>query len=194
MAKGPDDSELMTRFGEGDLEAFEDLYARHKGPLYRYLFRNCGDQETAGDLFQEVWGKIIKHRGSYKALAKFTTFLYHVAHNCLVDHFRYHGRRHRSDHVEYEERLPADEVVSPRQPERLVASAQLAERLEQALADLPNEQREAFLLHEESGLSLEEIGHATGVGRETVKSRLRYAVAKLRSALAAERETMTGTQ
>jgi len=194
MATAPDDSELMLQFREGDLPAFEALYTRHKGPLYRYLLRHCGDREAAGDLFQEVWGKIIKSRGDYQPLAKFTTYLYHIAHNCLVDYYRYHGRRHRSEHVEYEDRLPADEIAAPREPERLAASAQLAQKLEQALASLPDTQREAFLLREEGGLSLEEIGRATGVGRETVKSRLRYAVAKLRSVLAAEYVTMTGTQ
>lgn len=194
MAKRPDDSELMLRFGNGDLSAFEALYTRHKGPLYRYLLRHCGNEDTAGDLFQEVWGKIIKSRTDYQALAKFTTYLYHIAHNCLVDYYRYQGRRRQADHVEYDDSLPSDQVGPPRQPERLVASAQLADKLEQALASLPDDQREAFLLHEESGLSLEEIGRATGVGRETAKSRLRYALAKLRSLLAAEQATMIGTQ
>ena len=192
MAEVIDDSELMLKFAEGDLIAFETLYTRHKGPLYRYLLRHCGDEEAAGDLLQEVWGKVIKSREDYRALAKFTTYLYHIAHNCVVDYYRYHARRHQADHVEYEEHHTPDDLDSPQQPERLAASEQLGEKLLLALGRLPAVQREAFLLHEESGLTLEEIGKATGVGRETVKSRLRYALAKLRAMLAAEDVTMTG--
>ena len=88
----PDDSALMLRYGDGDLDAFEQLYSRHKDPVYRYLLRLSGHAETAEDVFQEVWGKIIKARSSYRPTAKFTTFLYRVAHNCFIDHVRRNKR------------------------------------------------------------------------------------------------------
>ena len=83
-----DDSELMLAYARGDVRAFEKLYARHRGPLYRYLARHTRHMEVANDLFQEVWAKVIASRDRYEPRAKFTTFLYHIAHNCCIDHYR----------------------------------------------------------------------------------------------------------
>src|SRR5687767_2601612 len=88
----PDDATLMLRYRQGDVRAFEMLYERHKGALYRYLQRLCRSPEMANDLFQEVWSKVIASRERYEARAKFTTFLFHIAHNCAVDQFRRAGR------------------------------------------------------------------------------------------------------
>ncbi len=181
----------MSRYRDGDLAAFEALYERHKGPLYRYLLRHCGSPETAADLFQEVWSRIIQARQRYRAVAKFTTYLYHVAHNCFIDHCRRQGRRPRIDPeaaaAEFEDR-------SIMRPETAAQVAESGAALRAALGRLPDEQREVFLLHAESGLTLEEIGRVTGVGKETAKSRLRYAVAKLRQALPAPTAALTGTE
>lgn len=178
------DQELMMAYGRGDTDAFGELYARHKGPLYRYFKRQCRVVEMADELFQDTWARVIQARERYQPTAKFTTWLYRIAHNLLIDQ----GRKHQ--------RLPhlvvvGDEVdpasTDPTQ-ESLADAAALQQRLLSAIAALPDEQREAFLLKEEGGLSLSDIGDVLGIGRETVKSRLRYATQKLRSALADDQQ------
>src|ERR1700733_11525957 len=83
-----EDATLMVRYRDGDTQAFTALYARHKGPLYRYLLRQVRNAGAAADLFQEVWSRLIATRGRYEARAKFATYLFHIAHNCSVDFFR----------------------------------------------------------------------------------------------------------
>jgi RNA polymerase sigma-70 factor (ECF subfamily) len=178
-----DDSALMLRYRDGDLRAFERLYARHKGPLYRYLQRLCRDTDVASDLFQEVWGKVIASRERYEPRAQFNTFLFRIAHNCAMDHFRRAGRAAQmqtDDVAELEEVLAGNEVE---RPEIQASAAQVKADFKRALDALPPEQRDVFVLYEESGLSLEEIGNITGVAMDTAKSRLRYALGKLRAAL-----------
>jgi RNA polymerase sigma-70 factor (ECF subfamily) len=186
---GLPDRDLMCRYGNGDVRAFELLYARHKGPLFRYLDRRCFSHETAEEIFQEVWTRVIGARTRYRPTAKFTTWLYQLAHNCYVDHVRRSSRRVR---------LVGDEeaTVAAPDPERSaleqIADEELARDFAAALAALPAEQKNAFLLHEEAGLTLAEIAQVTGVSRETVKSRLRYALGKLRRALDSARDDRTG--
>lgn len=178
MGHIPEDSALMLRYKDGDTAAFETLYRRHNDALYRYLLRLCRHRATAEDIFQDVWGKIIKARSNYRPTAKFTTFMYRVAHNCFIDHVR-RNKRH-SNNTELEPEFHADTSESP----DTIAERSLArERLVLALHDLPEEQRDAFLLHEEAGLSIDQIASVTGSNRETAKSRLRYAVNKLRAAI-----------
>jgi len=178
MGHTPDDSALMLRYRDGDVSAFETLYRRHNDPLYRYLLRLCRHRDTAEDLFQEVWGKVVKARASYRPTAKFTTFLYRVAHNCFIDHLR-RNKRHMSG-----AELQEDLQPHPGEPLETTTERSLAkERLSKALMDLPDEQRDVFLLREEAGLSLDQIALVTGSNRETAKSRLRYAVNKLRAAI-----------
>ena len=178
MEGKPADSALMLRYCDGDVAAFEILYRRHKDSVYRYLLRLCQHQDTAEDVFQEAWGKIIKARSSYRPTAKFTTFLYRVAHNCFIDHVR-RNKRHAVA-AELDAELHADPGDLP----EAATERQLARRrLELALRRLPDEQRDVFLLHEEAGLSIDDIAMVTGAKREATKSRLRYAVAKLRAAI-----------
>ena len=93
MSDRLEDSALMLRYADGDVEAFETLYRRHNNSLYRYLLRLSLDRHTAEDLFQEAWGKIIRSRRSYRPTAKFSTYLFRVAHNCFIDHVRRNKRR-----------------------------------------------------------------------------------------------------
>lgn len=174
----PEDSALMLRYKDGDVAAFEILYRRHNDALYRYLLRLCRHPENADDIFQEVWGKIIKAADRYRPTAKFTTFMYRVAHNCFIDYLR---RNKRHTHVGD---FDPDGQANPGELPEMAAERSLArERLQIALLDLPDEQRDAFLLHEEAGLNLDEISAVTGSNRETSKSRLRYAINKLRVAI-----------
>ncbi len=178
MGHIPEDSALMLRYKDGDTAAFEILYRRHTDPLYRYLLRLCRHRDTAEDIFQDVWGKIVKSRASYRPTAKFTTFLYRVAHNCFIDHVRRNKRHSNNTEMEVELHAHPGETLETA-TERSLAK----ERLAKALFDLPDEQRDAFLLHEEACLSIDEIAMVTGINRETAKSRLRYAVKKLRAAI-----------
>ena len=178
MEHRPEDSALMLRYRDGDVAAFETLYRRHKDPLFRYLLRMCRQRAAAEDVFQEVWGKIIRSRDNYRPTARFTTFLYHVAHNCFIDYLR-RNKRH-GDTVDIE---PDSQPDGADCPEILVEKSLARRRLDAALGSLPDEQRDVFLLYEEAGLSLDEIASVTDCKRETAKSRLRYAVRKLRAAL-----------
>ena len=178
-----DDGELMLRYARGDLRAFEKLYGRYRRPLYRYLSRHTRNAESANDLFQEVWSKVIASRQRYEPRAKFQTFLYRIAHNCFVDYCRRSTVRAEISgdaQEEWQGSLPAPDDD---RPDSRAEHAQTVARYKAALAALPAEQRDVFLLYEESGLSLEEIAVITAVGPETAKSRLRYAVSKLRHAL-----------
>ena len=171
----------MMRYKDGDIAAFEMLYKRHNDALYRYLLRLSLNPATAEDLFQETWQKIINARTSYRPTARFSTYLFRVAHNCFVDHFR---RTRRLGEVTEND---PDARVHPGESLESSTERSLARRrLRSALADIPAEQRDVYLLYEEAGLGIDDIALVTGVNRETAKSRLRYAVKKLKLALYAE--------
>lgn len=176
MSASEEDSALMLRYRDGDEAAFETLYLRHKDPLYRYLLRLSLNREVAEDVFQEAWGKIIKSRRNYRAAARFSTFLYKVARNCLIDYIRRNNRHSHAAGVD-----PASLASSADCPLLDTEKAFSRERLYDALLQLPEEQRDVFLLYEEAGLGIDIIANITGANRETVKSRLRYAVAKLKA-------------
>jgi RNA polymerase sigma-70 factor, ECF subfamily len=150
---------------------FSPLPPRHQDALYRYFLRHV-DAADAGELYQDVWKNLIQARSRYRSDAPFAAWLYRIAHNRLVDHWR----RARPQDELSDELAAADAQRPDVQAER----ADDARRLLAALARLPAEQREIIVLREERALTLEQIAEIQGVGRETVKSRLRYALAKLR--------------
>ena len=171
------DEQLMLNYREGDNEAFALLYQRYKGPIYRYLLHGSSNKATAEELFQDIWANLIKARERYQADAGFKTYLFRLAHNRLVDHYRRNslrlvenGNQEESSYTE----LPLDHSV---------ADQDCVDRLKREIGTLPADQRDAFVLKEESGLTLEQIGDLAGVGRETIKSQLRYAMKRLREAL-----------
>lgn len=183
----------MARYRDGDAAAFEPLYRRHRDGVYRYLLRGCAQPALASELFQEVWIGVVRARADWQPRARFATWLYRIAHNRLVDAWRSITQGKEAlleDHPDDDGEGRAAAIhpalwASPREwPEQKLLDGERGRRLQQALAALPREQRDAFLLHEEGGMSLEEIAVASGVGRETIKSRLRYALVKLREALA----------
>ena len=181
---GPDlsDEELMERYRDGDAAAFDVIYGRHRGGLFRYMLRQCGNRGVAEELFQEVWMNLVRARASYTVQAKFSTYLYRLAHNRLIDYYR----SHQSDAgPAADEDAALESVAGARGDDPAVAvdARQQARLLLQLLDELPQAQREAFLLQQEGDMSVEEIAAATGVNRETAKSRLRYALAKLRQGM-----------
>jgi RNA polymerase sigma factor (sigma-70 family) len=180
------DEALMLSYRDGDVAAFELLYGRWRGPLYRYFLRQCDHAGQADELFQDVFMRVIGASADYEPVAKFSTWLFRIAHNRLVDYWRKVGKEPvdpllstaDSDDCAFDPPAPEGDG-----PERILERRKLGEALIAALNDLPTLQREAFLLAEEGGLTLEEIASIAGVGRETIKSRLRYATGKLRQSM-----------
>jgi RNA polymerase sigma-70 factor (ECF subfamily) len=177
------DEELMLAYREGDAGAFEELYRRHKGGLFRFVLRSVRERALAEELYQEIWMRAIEARGRYVVQAKFSTWLYTIAHNRLVDHWRKRGLTLVSLDQERGDSVAIDPPAGPdHEPERIAEARQGLERFARALEVLPQAQREAFLLHAEAGMGAAEIARATGSNEEAAKSRLRYAVAKLKQA------------
>jgi len=182
------DENLMLRFGRGEAAAFEFLYQRHESRVFRYLHRNVRNEASANDLMQEVWFAVVRGAPKYQPSAKFTTWLFTIAHNRMVDMIRANHRLQSLDagddaDPEGSSLLDRLAVDGKLEPPAQVQSQHEAAALLAAVAQLPAEQRSAFLLQAEGGLSVEEIAEATGSNFETVKSRLRYARAKLRQLL-----------
>lgn len=175
----------MLDYAAGDAAAFGTLYARHKGGVYRYVLRHCGNAGTTDELFQDVWMSVVRTRASYAPTASFGTWLYRIAHNRIVDHWRSTGRAEWVSTDGDDETDILHSIAAPRTDEPAVRAeaGDLRERLFAALRALPPAQRDVFLLQQEGGLALAEIAALTGAGIETVKSRLRYASARLRDLL-----------
>jgi RNA polymerase sigma factor (sigma-70 family) len=170
------DETLLSRYATGDIAAFEQLYARHELPLWRYILRHCGNRATADELMQEVWFAVTREAARFRTDARFTAWLYTIARNRAID--RHRGTR---IHEDLDDQPIADD---PRlSPPRQVEQIEQGQAILAALARLPAEQREAFVLQAETDMSVEEIASVTGTSFETAKSRLRYARDKLKSLL-----------
>ena len=178
------DEALIERYTRGDIAAFESLYRRHELAVWRYLQRNVRDQAIADELLQEVWFAVARDAGRYTASSRFTSWLFTIAHHRMIDYVR-SRRQHASldtllDHGAPVLGLSADSRTGPL---ARAAAQDEALAITRALALLPQEQREAFLLQAEGDLSVEEIATVTATTFETTKSRLRYAKNKLRELL-----------
>jgi len=167
----------MAAYRDGNAAAFDVLYNRHRGPLFRYVLRGVKLRAVAEELYQEIWIRVIEARRRYSATARFTTWLYTIAHNRLIDHWR----RKELTVVPADEDMTAADAAAD--PARQAQGREALARFARALEELPHAQREAFLLREEAGLTAIEIAAVTGSETEAVKSRLRYALAKLQTAV-----------
>jgi RNA polymerase sigma-70 factor, ECF subfamily len=186
MLRDEADEVLMVAYQKGDVRAFELLLTRHRKPVFNFILRYVGLRETAEDLMQETFLRVIKGAEAYQRQAKFTTWLYTIARNLCVDQSR--RAKHRkaqsldapmnnsADSGTLLDVVAAVEMASDRQ----VVSKQLHIRLHAALARLSEEQREVFLMREFLDLPFKEIAEVVGVPENTVKSRMRYALEKLR--------------
>ena len=174
------DETLMLAYAGGRMEAFDRLYARHRLRLYRYLLGQVRNGALADDLFQDIWQRVIAARAGWAPDASFSSWLYRIAHNRIADHWR--AQQHRPPAPENADERTA-RIPDPETPERTLSEFEQRRGMQLALDELPDEQREVIVLRLEQELTLEEIGAITGVGRETVKSRLRYAMDKLRARL-----------
>lgn len=169
------DESLMLAYQRGDSGAFEILYSRHKDTLFNFIFRSSNHPETVEDIAHDTWMSVIRSAQSYQPTAKFTTYLYRIARNKIIDHWR----KQKPD--EAAPGLDIDTLSDQANRSGMLAVEQLEliRELMQALQTLPFEQREAFLLKEE-GFSQAEIADITQTKPETVKSRVRYARQSLR--------------
>ena len=186
-----EDTRLMTAFKKGDVKAFELLLARHKKPVFNFCLRMVADRSAAEDALQEVFIKVVKSAKSWERQAKFTTWLYTIARNHCIDALRKASYRKTAsldqslngsedDGATLGDRVRDEEGISP---DRGAESERLRPKLEKALASLPEEQREVFVMREYAGMPFKDIASVVGVPENTVKSRMRYALEHLRAHL-----------
>ncbi len=201
----PHDDALMTAWAAGDARAFEQLYARHQAGLYRFIRRLLGSALNAqtDEVFQDTWLRVVHARTRWEPQgASFRTWLFTLAHHRVIDLLRRSGREVSIDAFESEDGAPwepgADASASTHAWQHWPAPAAAASHTEElafwrragekllgCLEQLPIPQRSAFLLHHDDGLALEEVANALEVGFETAKTRLRYAMSKLRTCMGA---------
>jgi RNA polymerase sigma-70 factor (ECF subfamily) len=195
------DEALMLRYRGGDVRAFEVLLGRHRKPVYNFILRFVLDPAQAEDLLQETFLRVIKGSESYEQQAKFTTWLYTIARNLCVDASR-RGKHRRAasldapiDETEEGSGTLLDRVADQKGTvDRAVIGKQLGERIQLAVDSLAEEQREVFVLREVLDLPFKEIATIVGCPENTVKSRMRYALEKLREALEEYRDLAQAAQ
>lgn len=173
MSSDPSDESLMLRYADGDLAAFRELYQRHHRGLYRFLAWRSPRRDWVDEVAQESWAALHQARARYQVTASFRTFLYQIARNRLIDLQR------QPQPLQADDEAMTLELSTPA-AETLLEAQQLNSSLHAAIRALPGDQKEALVLQQFSGLSLEEIAALTDTPIETVKSRLRYAMRKLR--------------
>jgi len=178
------DEQLMLDYQAGDMDAFETLYRKHKGPLYRYFVRQLHQQQLAEDLYQDTWGKVITAAAQYQVTAKFTTWLYKIAHNLLIDHVRAVKPLDKVAPLGEDETMDSLEADSQASPESQLQQQQQVDMMKQCIAKLPPVQKEAFLLNIEMGMTAAAISDIANVTLEATKSRIRYAYQSIKQCIA----------
>lgn len=188
MLSEESDEALLAAYRGGNVGAFETLLGRYRRPLFNVVLRIVRDRGRAEEVYQDVWVKVVERREDFRGDAKFSTWLYAIARNVSIDHLRKH--RHR-DHASLD--APAAggsatllERVAGAGPttEQLAGGALLRARLVEAVEALPDEQREVFMLRQVQGLPFADIADVVGTSTNTVKSRMRYALERLRDTFA----------
>jgi len=200
LVRDDSDESLMLRYRDGDVRAFELLVTRHRKPLFNFILRFVRDTAAAEDVTQETFLRLVKGADAYERQAKFTTWLYTIARNLCVDAAR-RGKHRKAASLDAPlgdedgsasllDLVPDTGAGVDRQAQ----SRELAVRLRQAIEALPDEQREIFLLREVADLQFNEIANVIGCPENTVKSRMRYALEKLREALEEYRDLARAVQ
>ncbi len=192
-ANDPSDLALMQRYAQGEVAAFEVLLRRHETALWRFIVQSLRDAAAAEDVAQDTWitvtqqaARYVAHAAEQGTSAQFRTWLFTLARSRTVDHLRRKKPEvSTEDFSDSQNDWMANQAAdSGFGPLRQLEGSEQARALLQALDELPLEQREAFLLQAEGGLSVEEIAASCQVSFETAKSRLRYARSKLKTVLA----------
>jgi len=182
------DKALMLAYQAGSTAAFEVLYQRHKDKLFGFLYRSCQDASLVEDIAHEAWLAVIDRAESYNPSAQFNTWLYRIANNRLIDHWR--KQRVRED---YQQANKVEQLQADQSEMSLLEVQALAQQAMEHLNALPLSQKQAFLLRE-LGFSLAEIADIQEVEPEAVKSRLRYASKKLRQLLSQNQGQQQGQE
>jgi RNA polymerase sigma factor (sigma-70 family) len=201
----PTDDALMAAYAAGQALAFDLLYARHHAGLYRFVRRLLGPNGAAqvDEVFQDTWLRVVKARQQWSPQgASFRTWLFTLAHHRVIDIWRRSGREVSitvdDDREPWE---PASDQAawsqwpsasSAPQNDELLFWRRAGERLLACLEQLPLPQRSAFLLHHDDGLPLNDVATALQVGFETAKTRLRYAMSKLRTCMGSHLDPLQG--
>lgn len=184
------DATAMAAWVAGDADAFDVLHSAYRDRLWRYVLRSVREEDIAHELYQDIWMRVIDRRDDWQPTGRFVGWLFAIARHRLIDHHRAEGRRPSInadiDIDTHQESSVTSLVERPLGPEERAELSQDDERVQRALDTLPDEQREAVLMHHVAGLTHAEISDATGAAREAVKSRLRYAVRRLRKLLRCE--------
>lgn len=174
------DEVLMQAYAKNDQQAFNILYERYRLALYRYMFKQTAISEAIlNELYQDVWLKLINSRLQYQVKASFKTFLYQIANNTLKDYYRRESVRSIMSNIEDDTQIQDKEKL----PEDRVIESELMEKFRKGLNELPQDQRDVFLLREEAGLTSVQIAEVMQVSLDTVKSRMRYAVSRLKETI-----------
>ena len=190
MTKDHSDEELLRRFNEGHPDAFEELVRRYERPLYNFIFRSVRRRERADELLQDVFLKVVQRSQDFKGDSKLSTWLYTIARNLCIDHSRKMVfRRHQSLDApgpgpEGGPTLLERTAGTGAEPDRAAVAEDLRRRIGEAIEELPEEQREVFLMRHVQGMRFKDIADVVGVPENTVKSRMRYALERLQRALA----------
>jgi RNA polymerase sigma-70 factor (ECF subfamily) len=185
------DEALMVRLQSGDRTVFVVLVRRHQSPLYNFALRHLRNPSAAQDVVQDAFLRVVQSANEFKHSARFSTWLYAIARNLCIDHLRRQAlRRHPSldepsgsDGEGDGPTLGERTADSQADVERVAVGSEIQERVVLAVAELPEDQREVFLLREVSNLPFKEIAEIVGAPENTVKSRMRYALERLQAAL-----------
>jgi RNA polymerase sigma-70 factor (ECF subfamily) len=188
MSEPASDEVLMLRYKDGDLNAFEILIEKHQQPLYAFVYKFCNDYQLAQDLVQEVFLRLIRSAKKYEPRAKFTTYMYTLAHNVCIDQLRRKKKRPNvslSTPLDGEDGLTIEDTMKDERsnPDKDFHQKSFEKALHAAVEELPPDQREVFLLREQQNLPFEEIARVTGCLPSTAKSRMRYALQSIREKL-----------
>jgi RNA polymerase sigma-70 factor (ECF subfamily) len=178
----------MLRFQRGDIGAFAQLVQRHKTPLYNFVLRYVHSSSVAEDLLQDVLLKVVQSSSEFKHEARFSTWVYTIARNLCIDHFRKMSVRHHDSLDDAPEGARCRDPGLGGDVERGAQSRELRNHIVAAVEALPDDQREVFLLREIANLPFKEIAVITDTPENTVKSRMRYALERLQSALRSHEE------
>ena len=182
-----DDDQRMIRLQEGDPDAFDNIVDAWEAPLYRFFFRNTRDAQRSEDLVQETMLRLYRKAWNYVPTGRFKGWLFRVARNLLIDSVRRasHDALIRrvtvtasadGESVDLLSLMPGNDVSA----EKKVSQKEVVAAVHELLNELPEEQRQTFLLHHFDSLTLSEVADAMSTTLPTAKSRLRLAKEKLR--------------
>lgn len=187
-----DDEQLMLMYAQGNVQAFKLLYIRYEQPIYRFAYNGCTNEANARELFQDTWLRVVNARYSFKPTQSFKAWLFTIARNLLTDSYRKNATNAMGAHADSSMEADPDKLTpasldaayettaSALTPEQIASACEQGDMLRKALQLLPLEQRDAIMLKHIAGFNINEIALIQDQNTQTVKSRLRYAMVKLR--------------